>query len=138
MNARIALMTASALVMLALGGIHLVYTYWGPKLLPRDPALVEEMKAVPLVITKQTTVWRAWIGFNASHSIAALLFGLVFGYLALARPEVLFGSWFLLGLGFATLLAFAVLAWAYWFTVPLIGVCLSLLCYVASVAAGRS
>ena len=28
------------------------------------------------MITPQTTLWRAWIGFNASHSLAAILFGL--------------------------------------------------------------
>ena len=64
------LMLASAAIVFLLGVVHLVYTFHGPKLLPRDPALVASMKAVPLVLTAETTVWRAWIGFNTSHSMA--------------------------------------------------------------------
>src|SRR5438046_6957052 len=30
-------------------------------------------------------MWRAWVGFNASHSMGAMLFGLVFAFLALAH-----------------------------------------------------
>ena len=78
----IALMTVSALVLLTLGVLHLVYTFSGPKLMPRDPALQARMNEVPLVITRRTTMWRAWIGFNASHSMGAILFGLVYGFLA--------------------------------------------------------
>ena len=35
--------------------------------------------------TKETTMWRCWVGFNASHSMGLILFGLAFGYLALAH-----------------------------------------------------
>ncbi len=38
MAARI-LMVLSASIIFALGVVHLVYTFWGPKLKPRDPAL---------------------------------------------------------------------------------------------------
>ena len=61
-------MTLSTLVLLTLGVLHLIYTFSGPKLLPRDPTLQARMNEVNLVITRQTTVWRAWIGFNASPS----------------------------------------------------------------------
>jgi hypothetical protein len=36
----------SALVILALGAVHLLYTFWGPKLWPRDSALQSAMDAV--------------------------------------------------------------------------------------------
>ena len=54
----------------------------GPKLTPRDPELQSSMSQIAPVITKETTMWRAWVGFNASHSVGAILFGLVFGFLA--------------------------------------------------------
>ena len=131
----IALMTLSTLVLLTLGVLHLIYTFSGPKLMPRDPALQVRMSEVNLVITRQTTVWRAWIGFNASHSMGAILFGLVYGFLANAYPELLFNSPFLLVVGFAMLGGFAVLAKVYWFRIPFTGVVLSLISYALSIVA---
>jgi len=78
----IILMSLSALVIMALGTLHLVYTFRGSKLTPRDAALQARMAEVPLVITRQTTVWRAWVGFNASHSMGAILFGLIYCFLS--------------------------------------------------------
>jgi hypothetical protein len=126
------LMVASAAIVLALGVIHLAYTFYGRQLTPRDPALQAAMRAVSPVLTRQTTMWKAWVGFNASHSLGAMLFGLVYGYLALAHEEVLFGSWFLPLLGIAVLSALAVLAKLYWFSVPFRSVCASLACYLGA------
>jgi hypothetical protein len=131
------LMVLSASVILALGLIHLVYTFWGPKLMPRDPALQISMSQTSPVVTRDTTMWRCWIGFNASHSLGLILFGLVFGYLALAHGQPLFQSPFLLVLGLATLAAYVVLSKLYFFSVPLTGVSISLACFVASVILSR-
>jgi hypothetical protein len=131
----ITLMSLSTLVLLTLGVLHLVYTFSGPKLTPRDPALQAKMSEAHLVITRQTTMWRAWIGFNASHSMGAILFGLVYGFLANVYPELLFGSPFLLVVGFAMLGGLAVLAKLYWFRIPFAGVVAALACYVLSIVA---
>ncbi|MGB8420566.1 LIC_13387 family protein [Paraburkholderia sp.] len=133
MAARI-LMVLSASMMFALGVAHLVYTFWGPKLTPRDPALQISMSQISPVISKQTTMWRAWVGFNVSHSMGAILFGLVFGFLALAHGQLLFRSPFLLVVGLAMLGAYAVLGKIYWFSAPFTGICISLACYVAGIA----
>jgi len=37
-------------------------------------------------------MWKAWIGFNASHSLGAVLFGQVYGYLVLAHAPMLLSS----------------------------------------------
>jgi hypothetical protein len=131
------LMVLSASIIFALGAVHLVYTFWGPKLTPRDPALEISMSQISPVITKETTMWRAWVGFNASHSMGLILFGLVFGYLALAHGQLLFQSTFLLVVGLVMLGGFVVLCQVYFFSVPLTGVCISLVCYVASIALSR-
>ena len=120
------LMVVCAGIVLVLGTLHLVYTFSGPKLLPRASEVVASMQSVGLVISNETSVWRAWIGFNASHSFGAMLFGLVFGYLAVAEPAVLFGSAFLTVVGFAMLAGLVVLAKLYWFSVPLAGVTIAL------------
>ena len=91
------------------------------------------MSEVSPVITNETTMWRCWIGFNISHSMAAMLFGLVYGYLAIAQPGVLFASPYLLAVGLLTVGGFFVLGKLYWFSVPFTGIAISLACYVASV-----
>src|SRR5678816_2086086 len=101
--APIILMTLSALVLSTLGVLHLVYTFHGPKLTPRDPDLQARMAEVHPVITRQTTMWRAWVGFNASHSLGAMLFGLVYGYLGLLHARMLFSSTFLMAVGLSLL-----------------------------------
>lgn len=112
------LIAASASIPLALGIVHLVFTFFGPKLRPRDPALEARMKEVSPVITSQTTMWKVWIGFNASHSFSAILFGSVYGYLAFVQPAVLFHSGFLAILGGLFLLVYLILARKYWFSAP--------------------
>jgi hypothetical protein len=129
-------MVLSASIIFTLGIVHLVYTFWGPNLTPRDPALEISMSQTSPVITKET-MWRAWVGFNASHSIGLILFGLIFGFLALAHGQLLFKSPFLLVVGLAVLGGFVVLCKVYFFSAPLTGVCISLACYVASIALSR-
>jgi hypothetical protein len=132
------LMVLSASIMFTLGVVHLVYTFWGSKLTPRDPALQISMSQISPVITKETTMWRAWVGFNVSHSMGVMLFGLVFGFLALAHGQLLFRSPFLLVVGLSMLGGFVVLGKVYWFSAPFMGVSISLACYVASIALSRT
>ncbi|MGJ8670518.1 MAG: LIC_13387 family protein [Oceanococcus sp.] len=138
MDAKSVLMAVSACVVMLLGLAHLLFTFYGPKLLPRDPALIDSMKSASLVISKETTVWKAWIGFNASHSMAAILFGLIFGYLALLQPDVLYGSVYLQSVGFGMLVGFLLLARAYWFSAPFWGITTALICYIASLFLAHS
>jgi hypothetical protein len=137
MAARI-LMVLSASIICTLGAVHLVYTFWGPQLTPRDPALQVSMSQISPVITKETTMWRCWVGFNASHSMGLILFGLVFGFLAFAHGQLLFQSPFLLVVGLATLGGFVVLSKVYWFSSPFIGTSIALACYVASIVQSRA
>lgn len=125
------LVAASALVVLAFGSLHLLYTFNGPKLHPRDPAVMTAMQNTTPVITRETTVWRATLGFNATHSMGLMLFGLVYAYLALAHAELLWQSTFLLTLGLVTLGAYVVLAKLYFFSIPFGGVTFATLLYVA-------
>jgi hypothetical protein len=131
-------MVISASIIFTLGVIHFVYTFWGLKLTPRDPALQIRMSQISPVITNETTMWRGWIGFNASHSMGLILFGLVFGFLALADTRLLIQSAFLIVVGLAMLGGFVVLCKLYFFSVPLTGVSIALGCYVASVGLSRS
>ena len=131
----ITLITLASAIPLLLGLRHLYHTFHGPKLTPRDSELKARMQQVPLVITRQTTMWKAWLGFNATHSIGLILFGVIYGYLALAHSVILFHSAFLLALGLITLIAYAVFSRLYFFRIPLIGMVLATACFAFGIIA---
>ena len=126
------LVAASAGIILALGLAHLLYTFRGSSFHPRDAALATRMMEVSPRITRETTMWKCWIGFNASHSYGAILFGLVYGYLALAESALLFRSTFLSALGMLTLAGYVFLGKRYWFSVPFRGIVLATALYIAA------
>jgi len=131
------LMVVSASIVFTLGVIHFVYTFWGQKLTPRDSTLQISMSQISPVITKETTMWRCWVGFNASHSMGLILFGLFFGFLAVAHSQLLFQSPFLLVVGLAMLGGLVVVCKIYLFSVPFACLSVSLACYIASIALSR-
>ena len=124
---------ASAAIILLLGLVHLLYTFRGDQLHPRDPELTAKMMTVSPVITRESTMWRVWIGFNATHSFGLILFGALFGYLAMRHSAFLFHSWFLLALGFALLVGYAAVAKLYFFTSPFRGIVLATVLYVIGI-----
>jgi hypothetical protein len=126
------LIAASAAILFVLAGLHLVFTFWGRRFYPRDAALEARMREVSPFITRKTTMWKTWIGFNASHSLGGLLYGTVYGYLALVAPAFLFASGFLLAVGLILLASYAILGKVYWFSTPYYGILASLACYVAA------
>jgi hypothetical protein len=132
-----AFIAASAAIILVLGFLHLLYTFRGPKLHPRDPDLTAKMMTVPPVITRETTMWRVWVGLNATHSFGLILFGLLYSYLAICHGTFLFRSWFLLALGFAILLGYAAVARLYFFSAPFRGIVLALVLYLLGFVVDR-
>jgi len=121
---------AGAAILLVLGLLHLLYTFSGPKFDPRDAALKVRMQEVAPVISRETTMWRAWIGFNASHAYGAIFFGLMYGYLPLAHKDMFFKSPFLLGIGLVLLAGYVALGRLYWFSIPLRGIVAATVLYV--------
>lgn len=127
------LIILSAGIILLLGAVHLLYTFTGNKLKPRDAGLQAKMTHIHPNITTQTSMWKAWVGFNASHSMGAILFGLIYTYLAMVHPELLFRSQFLLLVGVCFLVCWLILAIGYWFRIPLIGIGLALVCFISGI-----
>lgn len=131
------LVACSAGIVLLLGVLHLTYTFLGPKLLPRDRELKAHMEQVSPVITRETTIWKVWVGVNATHSCSLILFALVYGYLALAHGDFLFRSLFLLGVGLVLLVFYVFLARMYFFSVPFGLLLGATLLYGAALIVGR-
>jgi hypothetical protein len=125
------LIAASAAIILFFGSMHLELTFFTDQLTPIEGQMETAMKHVAPRISSGTTMWRAWVGFNVSHSMGLMLFGLIYGYLAVYQWEVLRRSYFLSGLGLLVLVGYVVLARVFWFSDPLIGVSAATLLYVA-------
>jgi hypothetical protein len=122
---------AGLAIILLLGVLHLVHTFFTDKFHPRDAGLLKALQTASPVISPETTLWKSIIGFNASHSIGFIMFGLIYGWLTLNHMELLLHSLFLSLLGLCVLLSYMTLAKIFWFNVPFIGITLATLLYVA-------
>jgi hypothetical protein len=126
------LILAGASIFGLLGSVHLAYTFFTGKFLPRDGALVDAMKATSPVLTRQTSMWDAWIGFNASHSLGAIVFAAVYLLLAAKHMDILLQSKEFVLLGFAAGIAYLCLAHTYWFRIPFIGIAIATSCFATA------
>ena len=121
-----------------LGMLHLFYTLFTRKFSVRDAATEAAMKVTHPRPTSRTTMWDAWVGFNASHSLGAIAFSAVYLVLATAHMAMLRESAALLGLAVVTSLAYLVLAVRYWFRTPLIGILFGALCFLGAAFAAAA
>jgi len=120
-------------IFLLLGLAHLRITYFGKKLYPKNEATEISMRDTHPRISQDTTMWKTWIGFNASHSAGAIFFGVINVILASQYFAILSDSFPLLLLNFGFVLFFLFLAKKYWFKIPLIGVLIALVSFVCSI-----
>jgi hypothetical protein len=118
-----------------LGALHAVYTLLDlrnpRRLVPVDPSVAHAMANSALRLSDgRTDMWRAWIGFNFSHSLGVLL---------VAGLALWAGSRFnTLPVGIImpvlTLIGcvYLVLALLYWFRAPAIGVTIGTCCFAVA------
>jgi hypothetical protein len=126
------LLLAGAAIFAVLGALHLFYTFVGTRLDPREPAAIAAMHASTLRLTRETTVWRAWIGFNASHSLGAIVFAAFVAGLAATRMDVLRAQPAFAWLAAGNAIAWLALARAYWFRIPFVGLALASACFLVA------
>lgn len=129
------LIVAGALIFGLLGILHLAYTLFTGKFSPRDAATEAAMKLTHPRLTRRTTLWEAWVGFNASHSLGAMLFAAIYLLLALAHMDWLREAPGLVWLAALGALAYLALAVRYWFRTPLIGIALASVCFLVAAIA---
>ena len=118
-----------------LGALHAVYTLLDlrnpRRLVPADPSVAQAMANSALRLSGgRTDMWRAWIGFNFSHSLGVLLVGALgvwAGYRIKVLPvDIIVPALTLIGC------AYEVLAVLYWFRIPAIGVAVGTGCFAAA------
>ena len=125
-----------ALIFGALGALHAWYTFCDARdprrLAPDSRVVLEAMEASSVRLSHGgTTMWKAWLGFNYSHSLGMLMFAA--GCIAIARsihtlalpkPALLIPI-FVGGLYFW-------LSTRYWFRIPTVGIAAGTLCFAAA------
>lgn len=130
------LFLAGALPFLFLGTAHALATPLEPSdrkgLTPRDPALPGAMAASTVLLTRRTDMWLAWVGFNLSHSLGAITFGLF--VLVVGRSPESFAAQAALCVPLATAVAavYVAIGMKYWFRAPIAGCALSLACFATA------
>lgn len=119
-----------AAIITYLGVMHLILTFFSNKFEARDPSLTQAMQQDSPRLTRETTMWQAWLGFNASHSLGAILLGAVYLPLSWAHLELLRESLWFASLPSMMGLCYLVLAKKYWFKIPLIGIAIATACFL--------
>lgn len=125
-----------ALPFVVLGIVHALATPLKPEdskgLSPRDPAYRQGMTGQTVLLTRRTNLWLAWVGFNLSHSLGAVMFGVV--VLLVARSPAAFeANWpVFIPLAVAVSGIYLAIGLRYWFRTPIIGILISNVCFVSS------
>lgn len=126
------LLIIGASILGVLGVVHIIYTFFTDKFSVYDLSVLNGMKSTSPRITKDTTVWDAWVGFNASHSLGLILFAVVYVPLSINHFDFIKGSVWFSSIPVVFAMSYLFLAYRYWFKIPLIGVSLSLICFIGA------
>ena len=115
-----------------LGTVHLLYTFFTNKFEAYDPEVTKAMKGTSPVLTKETTIWNAWIGFNASHSLGAILVAAFYIPLTVNYFNIIQQSAWFTFLPVVIGISYLILANKYWFKIPFIGILISTVCFITA------
>jgi hypothetical protein len=131
-----ALLGMAGLIYSVLGLLHAVYTLLDERnprrLAPDDPAVVTAMQNSKLRLSGgATTMWQAWISFNLTHSLAALMLGAACFIVAACFRIFAFPPTALFALAGVSLLI-TLIGLRYWFFVPKAGSLVATLCLLAA------
>jgi hypothetical protein len=120
------LLIAGGTIFSMLGLLHAVYTicdvYRPKRLAPTEQAVIDQMAAAGVRLANgRTNMWDAWLGFNISHGLGTLIFGLVcVGAGVFARSVTLPKTALLIPVLVGAI--YFLLAVRFWFRVPAVAI----------------
>ena len=117
-------------IFLVLGSIYLYYTFFTGKFNSRNKNVMTAMKTTSPVLTPDTTMWNAWIGFNASHSAGIIFIGLINILLTVRYFPVVQNSTLIPLLNIVTAIFYLWLGKKYWFKIPFAGALIATCCFI--------
>jgi hypothetical protein len=130
------LFLAGAIPFLLLGTMHAVHTPKQPTerkgLSPSDPTLADSMARSSILLTRRTDMWRAWVGFNLSHSLGLVLLGVMVVLVGRTSASFGYNAGLFLPLAVVVSTAYLILGVAYWFRTPVIGMGICLFLFTAA------
>ena len=133
--ARLALIAGSGIFLL-LGAVHGLLTLRDLRnptnFTPTDPAVREAMEGARLAIHPHANIWKAWIGFNLSHSLGLLLFGGTVWIIAWDYFPVFISSLALRGLLLSISTIYLVMSIRFWFARPTAVIAAAMACYLVA------
>lgn len=126
------LLIVGAAIFGVLGALHFYYTFFTDMFMTRDRKVAEAMKETSPLLTRRTTMWDTWIGFNGSHSLGAIFIAVFYILLAATHMEVIRETRSFVLLAVLIGVSYLVLAVKYWFRIPLIGILIATICFMIS------
>lgn len=125
-----------SLLFMALGVAHVILMVRDrtrPRyLVPVDDQVRDGMNRTALRLTRQTTMWKAWLGFNLSHALGLVIFGLTSFLIAVYHLDLILNLQPLLFLVITVAAIYLFLAIRFWFFGPAVGSAIGLALFVAS------
>jgi hypothetical protein len=123
-------------IFVLLGFLHALYTFLDirrpRRLVPHDPAVALAMTASFLRLSRGgTTMWRAWVGFNFSHSVGVILLGALCIGAGASFGAIIVPAWILLILVVISFIYLG-LSVLYWFRIPTVGIAVASLCLLVA------
>jgi len=99
---------------------------------PTDPALREAMQQSSLRFHRDWNLWRAWLGFNLTHSLGLIVFGAAFLHVGIFEPHLFASSLLIQAVAVAVSAAYLVVSLQFFFSRPVIGSAIGLACFLAA------
>ena len=84
-------------------------------------------------LTRETTMWKAWMGFNGSHSTGAMFFGFMILYFSTTAFQVFKESILLQSVILLNSFFYLYLGKVYWFRIPFTGIVAASICFTAAI-----
>ena len=133
----ITLTTIAGGIIALMGSLHTLYTlldlrkprYFAPS---DDSVRLAMQHATVRFARGRTSMWDGWLGFNISHGVGAIVFGVAAIYVPTIAPQS-HRTLVLLAL-VAISTAYLITAIRFWFYKPIVGIALATLLFVAALA----
>jgi hypothetical protein len=126
-----------ATIFLILGVFHGVMTLQdliNPRTFtPPDQSLRQAMQESSIAIDPQTNLWKAWLGFNLSHSLGLVVFGGALVVIGVFYFSIFSDSYWIQSCALCIAMAYLVLSLKFWFSKPAIVSGVALTCLLIAV-----
>ncbi len=101
---------------------------------PTDESVRFAMQGAKLALNPRANLWKAWLGFNLSHSLGLLVFGAGLLAVAVWHFDAFASSRVLQGVSLAVAATYLTLSLRFWFWGPAVGSGVSLTCFLVAIA----